>query len=193
MSGWSGFSHIAMAFLLTAPMWACGGSESEEQGGARGSARGGELVSAEAVRNCAGFSTEDAAQVLDLPAAEIEEASEDIHETLRGCSYRSTRDPMTGVAFTLATSESVEEAVDGMAYGREMAGMAKRTIEGVTETGSSRPALEEVEGVGDEAYWMEVNGTLNVRVKNVEIQIQAPDDTAQQKEVARRIVNGLTG
>lgn len=191
MNGRSGLSRMEVVLLVAVLAQACGGGEPERQGGALGSARGGQLVSAEAVRSCAGFSAEDAAQVLGIPGA-IEEASEDIHETLRACSYRSTTDPMTGVAFTLATSESVEEAVDGMAYGREMAGLAKGSIEAVTGAASGAGPLEEVEGIGDEAYWMEINGTLNVRVKNVEIQVQAPDDREQQKEVARRVVEGLT-
>jgi hypothetical protein len=39
---------------------------------------------------------------------------------------------------------------------------------------------------------MEVNGTLNVRVNNVEIQVQGPSDREQQKAVARKVVEGLT-
>jgi hypothetical protein len=199
MSQLIGFSSPRGVLVVVALALACGNGEPASEGGAtepsQGSAtepaRGGGLVSAEAVRDCAGFSVEDAAAVLGIPASEIEQSSQDIHETLRMCSYVRRAD-LNGVSFSLATNESVDEAVSGMASGREMAGLAKGSIDAVTGTSSGAPPLEEIEGIGDEAYWMEVNGTLNVRVNNVEIQVQGPSDREQQKAVARKVVEGLT-
>jgi hypothetical protein len=180
----------AAALMVVAFAVSCGRGETEGPGGALTDASGGGLVSAERVRSCANFSTDDAAAVLGIAAGEIEEMSHDIHETLRMCTYMRRAD-LRSVSFSLATNESIDEAVSGMASGREMAGFAKRTIEGVTGTGSAAPPLEDVAGIGEDAYWMEVNGTLNVRVKNVEIQVQSPDDREKQKDVARKIVEGL--
>jgi hypothetical protein len=149
------------------------------------------MVSADAVKECAGFTPRDAAEILGVPAATLEDRSQDLYDTARSCAYASTADASVGVSFTLVTEESVEDAIGQMQSLRENAGLAKTTIEGVTGATSEESPLKEVEGIGDEAFWMEVNGTLTVRVGNVSILVIAPQDRGQQEEVARRVMEGL--
>ena len=52
-------------------------------------------------------------------------------------------------------------------------------------------AYTEVDGLGDEALWTGVNGSLAVRKGNLSLQITLPKDQSAQEEVARRFLSRL--
>ena len=149
------------------------------------------MVSPLAVAACGGFTVEDTASILGVSASELEDRSEDSSENLRLCSFWHS-ESMEGVSFYLSVSDSVARAVDEMEQGRGMAGFAQTTIDQTTGTESQEEALEGVEAIGEEAYFMEVNGTLNVRVGNIQIQVLPMEDREQMKEVGRIVATGLS-
>jgi len=79
-----------------------------------------------------------------------------------------------------------------MEQGRGMASVAQTTIDRATGTESQEEALENAEELGEEAYFMEVNGTLNIRVGNVQIQVLPMEDQEQMKKVGRIVSMGLS-
>ncbi len=148
------------------------------------------LVSPAAVAACGGFTIKDAASILGVPANELEDRSEVSSSKLSLCSFLRSGS-MEGVGFYLSVSNSVERAVAEMEQGRGMAGFAQTTIDQATGTKSQEEALENADGLGEEAYFMEVNGTLNIRVGNVQIQVLPMEDQEQMKKVGRIVAMGL--
>lgn len=142
---------------------------------------------------CAGFTAARAAAFLGVPAADIKDASTNLYEKLRMCSFASTQeDGRTLLGLSLRRDDSIEEATLEMARLRENAGLAQGVIAGATTQDAKGPAYEEIAGLGDEAIWTQVNGTLNVRKGNVAIQIMAPSDRDAQKRLAEQVVAGLS-
>jgi hypothetical protein len=154
------------------------------------SAEANGMVSPEAVAACGGFTLNDAAYVLGVPASELEDRSEASSDNLNLCSFLISGS-MDGVGFYLSVSDSVQRAVAEMEQGRGMAGLAQKTIDQATGTQSQDEALESEDNIGEEAYFMEVNGTFNVRVGNVQIQVFHMEDQEQMKEVGRMVAAGL--
>ena len=105
------------ALAFAAVLVGCGG-RATDGGGASGqgkeAGRGDGMVAAAKVASCAGYTTEVAAQVLNVPAAEIEEKSQDLYEKLRSCSFVSSQDATRRVEFSLRRDDSVEKATDEM-------------------------------------------------------------------------------
>ena len=97
-----------------------------------------------------------------------------------------------GVCFYLSVSNSIERAVAEMEQGRGVASVAQTTIDRATGTESQEEALENAEELGEEAYFMEVNGTLNIRVGNVQIQVLPMEDQEQMRKVGRIVSMGLS-
>ncbi|MGH7564027.1 MAG: hypothetical protein ACREK5_06355 [Gemmatimonadota bacterium] len=183
--------------LISLSILACGGSEGARDEGSAASPeseapRGsGGLVSSEAIERCAGFTAEDAAAILGVGAADVEDRSRDETARIRMCSYALTSDPFTSVSFNLSARESAEDAAASLASEREMMGAAQGAIEGVMGEPSGDRAYQEIEGVGDEAFWSPLNRALMTRVGNVIVQVTTPDDVEKQKEVARMVAEGL--
>lgn len=148
------------------------------------------MVSPAAIAACGGFTIEDAASILGVQAGELEDRSEVASSNLTLCSFLRSGST-EGVGFYLSVSESVERAVEEMERGRGMAGFAQTIIDQTTGTESQEEALESADGIGEEAYFMEVNGTLFVRVGNVQIQVFPMENQEQMKEVGRMVAAGL--
>lgn len=151
-------------------------------------AKGG-VIPAEKVKACAGFSAETAAGLLGVPAGQLVDRSSDVYDKLRSCSFLDPKQPGVGVTFSLRRDDSVEDAAQEMASFRDHLGVAQRVLP--EPGGSSQAAAEEVPGLGDEAVWARVNGTLNVREGNVTIQVAQPADRELQKRVAEEVLAGL--
>ena len=152
--------------------------------------RNDEMVSPAAVSACGGFTLEDAAAILGVPASELEDRSDTSSEKLTLCSFLR-KGSAEGIGFYLSVSDTVERAVVEMEQGRGMAEIAQTTIDQVTGTESQEAAQVSVNGVGEDAYFMEVNGTFNARVGNVQIQVFHLEDRESMKEVGRRVAGGL--
>jgi hypothetical protein len=149
-----------------------------------------EVVSAADIATCAGFTIEDAAAILQVAVSDLDDRSESYSEALHLCSYR-LQGSSQGTGFYLSVSPSVERAIAEKDQGREMAGISQQTIDLVTGHESQEKALEELRKIGEDAYFMEVNGTLNVRVGNVQIQVFHLDEREQMLAVARKVAGGL--
>ncbi|MCG6928628.1 MAG: hypothetical protein LJF30_25395 [Acidobacteria bacterium] len=148
------------------------------------------LVAAEKVKACAGFTAETAAGLLGVPAASITDHSSDLYEKLRSCSFEDKEHPGTYVTFSLRLDDSVEEAAHEMAVFRDHLGVARAVLPDAGDATKGAP-VEEIAGLGDEAIWARVNGTLNVRWGNVTIQVSLPDDRDVQRRIAEKVLEGL--
>lgn len=203
-SRWQGLVSGSFAAPLLVVAFAaqagCGGGPVDDGGAAGGGKAGvareagtggGGMVAAERVANCAGFTAETAAEILGVPAAEVEDESTDLYDKLRNCSYASRQDSAKRVNFSLRRDDSIEEAADEMDVFRSHLGTAQGALAGVTGEEAKGAPYEEVPGLGDEALWAPINGTLNVRRGNVSIQVSLPDDREAQEKVAERVVAGL--
>jgi len=182
---------LALALLLTG----CGGSETPKQA-APGAApevrqREADTVDPAKIEKCGGFTSETAAKILGIPASDIEATSRLEYETLRICSFQSRSDSRKIVSFSLGWETSAEEAKAGMASTRENLGIARRSIGAVTGSADKGPTLEEISGLGDEAYYTRVNGTLVARVSNVTVLVMTAPDLEAYKQVAREVIKGL--
>jgi hypothetical protein len=200
---WRGAAITAGATVLIALALAgCGGS-GEQSGGTGTSsvpapaatstptAAASGMIAPQRVAGCAGFTAAAAAQLLGVPVADIKDASSDIYDKLRSCTYASTADSTKQVSFTLAVADSVREATDDMAVLRGHLGVGQRALGGVTGSGAEATPFEEVAKLGDEAVWARLNKTLNVRVGNITVQVAFPEDRAAQEQLARSVVAGL--
>ena len=170
----------------------CGRKSAEPSAGTSGKQDGkrtgsGGTVSLATVQSCAGFSTAAAAEILGIPAADLVDQSQDLYETLRSCSFGNPNDSRQSVIFSLSHDESVEEATAEMASLRSNLELAQHTPAGAPGEG----AYSDISGLGDEALWTAVNGTLNVRWRNVSLQVISPSDKKAQIAVAEKVLAGL--
>lgn len=181
--------------LVVAALAACGREPASQVGGdaaARAPAASA-TVPPEKVAGCAGFTGERAAAFLGVPAADVKDASTNLYAELRMCSFSSTQeDGRTLLGFSLRRDASIEEATLEMARLRENVGLAQGVIADTTKPDAKGPAYEEIRGLGEEAIWTQVNGTLNVRKGNVSIQVMSPSDRDAQKRLAEQVVAGLS-
>jgi hypothetical protein len=150
----------------------------------------GGVIPAERVKTCAGFTPETAATLLGVPAAGIVDRSADLYEKLRSCTFLDPKNPSTLLTFSLRRDDSVEEAKEEMVSFRDHLGVARQSLPGA-EGSTKEPAVQEISGLGDEALWVRINGTLNVREGNVTIQVSQPGDRDVQKKVAEKVLEGL--
>lgn len=148
------------------------------------------MIPQDAISRCGAFTIGDAAAVLSVPAGALEDRSEVYSSKSSLCSF-VVPGTAEGVAFYLAASGSVERAISEMEQGRGMAGIAQENIDRATGTTSLEPLLQSTSEIGEEAYFMEANGTLMVRVGNVQIQVLHMDDPEQMKSVGRKVAAGL--
>jgi hypothetical protein len=153
-------------------------------------ATAGGVIPVEKVKACAGFTPETAAALLGVPAAGIVDRSADLYEKLRSCTFLDPKNPSTLLTFSLRRDDTAEEAKEEMVSFRDHLGVARQSLPGV-EGSTKEPAVQEISGLGDEALWVRINGTLNVREGNVTIQVAQPEDREAQKKVAEKVLEGL--
>ena len=149
-----------------------------------------ELIPAAAIVNCAGFTSADAALILGVPEATLVDASENYSPSSSLCSF-SQPQSSEGVGFYLAASGSVERAAAEMEQGRGMGEVAQVVIDRATNTQSVEAPIQAAQSLGEEAYFMDVNGTLMIRVANVQIQVLPMEDREQMKAVGLQVVQRL--
>lgn len=170
-----------------------GDAASGGSGGSSGSAAGSGMVAQERIDACAGIDAQAAAGILGVPAAELTEfqGMDSGSPGMYSCGFRSRENPGTAVGFYLQPLSSVAEAVASMESDRENLRMAAGAIGAVTPDANEQAPIQPIEGLGDEAYWTPVNGTVNLRKANVLVQVVAPQDVEAKKRLAERIAAGL--
>jgi len=182
-SGRLGVVHgrIAALLLLAVVLTACSRSESPTTAG------GGTVYSAEQV-SCALFSVDDAAAVLGVPAADIKAYAQELYPGNQDCSFNGGGlDKL--VSFNLSLAPSSEEAATDMAQYRGHLEIARGVKPFKDDLADG--AYSEVEGLGDEALWTAVNGTLSVRKENFSLQITLPKVRDLQRGIAEKILSRL--
>lgn len=172
----------------------CGGSSKPPEpaavsGGAASSPSSG-LITPDALTRCAGVTVEKAATIVGASPADLTEYSRPEGKT-RLCLYQNTKDRSKAVSFTLSRRDSVEGASTSMRNERENVVMAQGSIDRVSGSKSKDKALQDVSGIGDEAFYSPMNGAIMLRVANVISQVTAPKDMALKKRVAEEVARGL--
>jgi hypothetical protein len=175
--------------LLSIAVVGCGGSSEPSATGSRPGAPAG-LIAAGALARCAGFTVETAAAIVGAEPAEFTDDSQ-TEGDLRMCRYSHAMDRSRTVSFTLSRSDSVERAAASMQSERETMGMAQGAIDRVMGSQSKDAAVEDVSGIGDEAFYWPMNDTIMLRVANVQAQVMAPADMALKKRTAEEVAQGL--
>jgi hypothetical protein len=166
----------------------CGkGGPGAERGA--GTQAGGETAATYApdMEQCGGFTARDASGIVGIPAVQLTSKSQRLYEGVWTCSFM-VEDGTRGVSFTVTVKPSVAEAVEDMAQYR-----AHLEVAGETPRYKDLPsgAYSDLSGLGDEAIWTEVNGSLTVRKGNITIQVQMPHDKADQIKVVEAFLTKL--
>jgi uncharacterized protein with GYD domain len=139
-----------------------------------------------AMDNCAGFTAQDAASVLGVPAEAMTAQPQELYAGSWKCSFSGGDKTL---AFTVTAARSVEEASRRMEQYRAH----------LRTTGSAEPfkanlpngAYADVRDVGDEAVWTDMNFSLTARRGNVSIRVLMPKDRRVQIEAARKFLEKL--
>jgi hypothetical protein len=136
---------------------------------------------------CGGFTAADAAAILGVPAAGVTAKVQRSHEALWLCSFAGSDG--RAVSFSIAIAESAEEAARGLESYRANLTIAAASpaVRATVPDGACSP----VAGLGDEAFWTGVNGTLTVRRKNVSLQVSLPPERPAQVKVAEAFLRRL--
>jgi len=169
--------------LITLVLGACSQSEPAAMaGGGKSKTYTGDQL------NCDLFTQEDAATLFGVPAPQIKVASEVLYEGNWNCSFNGGGlDKL--LSFNISFSPKIETAVLEMAQYRSHLEVAR----GVKPFKDDRAegAYSEVDGLGDEALWSAVNGTLTVRQGNASLQISLPKTREVQRAIAQTLLSRL--
>ena len=135
--------------------------------------------------DCAGFATQDAAAWLKIPAEQVSRRVEKVGGSLWICPYSAGGSP-PGISFSLEVSPSAAKAAEQMERYREHLVTAGDT--GPFKGKLPKGADSDIMGVGDEAVWSDVNGSLTVRRGNVTLQVTLPKVKADQIKLAQAVL-----
>ncbi len=150
-----------------------------------GEAKAGKMVKIDGSK-CGGFTTADAAKILQVPAAAIQAWTQNPHESFWTCSFASGK---LLLEFSVAVSSTVEDAMADMVRYR-------RNMEETAATDAFKDSLPDgawsgIAGLGDEAVWTDINRTLRARQGNVIVQVLAPAGKPAQVKVAAAFFKNL--
>lgn len=155
-----------------------------------GAADAKDLVTKASAEDCLGFTTKDAAPFLGVAPAQLTRHIERVGKTVVVCSYAAGR-AVPGVAFGIELEASIPKAIEQMEQYRDS----------LATTGDTAPwknklpqgAYSDIvgHGLGDEAVWTDINGTLTVRKANASIQVTLPKAKTDQIKLAQAVVAKL--
>ena len=153
---------------------ACSGRPAGNETPAQGSAR------TPSAQGCAGFTAEDAASSLGVPAAQVKS---NVQESSKGfwlCSF-TTAATTGGISISVKIAPDEKSAVEDMAAYR-----SHLEVAGEQPQWKSLPkgAYSDIGGVGDEAVWSDINGSLSVRRQALTLQVMQPAGKLEQIKVA---------
>lgn len=148
------------------------------QGGAKGN-----KVFHPDMRNCGGFTSDDAAKLIDLPASRLEARTQKLESASWTCTFSSPDGK--GVAFTVSISENARKASDEMEELRSNLELAAETAPFKDKLPGGAYSEISGPGLGDESVWTDVNGTLTVRKGNITVQVLMPSGKREQIKVAQ--------
>lgn len=153
-----------------------------------GPQKGGKLYKPD-MSNCGGFTAEDAAGILGLPAAKITAKTKEMYAGFWQCTFESGIAGKS-VEFGITVSKSVEAAVRDMEQYRSHL----ETAGSVAPFKDKLPkgAYSDIGGLGDEAVWTDINNSLSVRQGNITILVSMPKGKLVQIKVAEKVLAKLT-
>ncbi|MDP2370182.1 hypothetical protein [Rhodoferax sp.] len=144
------------------------------------------IVAKADLEKCVGFTVQDAAAFLGVPAPQVARHIERISKTLVVCSFAAGR-ATPAIAFSIEIEPSIRKAVEQMDLYRD----------NLSTTGDTAPwkgklpkgAYSDIvgAGLGDEAVWTDINGTLTVRKANATIQVTLPKARPDQIKLAQTV------
>lgn len=144
------------------------------------------------IEACGGFTVEDAADLLGVSVTTVTLRLPEAfnYETLKTCAFEDTVGGR-GISYSLSWTDSVEEMIEDLQEERLNVGLAQTSIDAVMGEESDQAASYEIPGIGDEAFYAAVNGTVVARVGNVRVQVMNAPDLETRKAVAARVASRL--
>ncbi|MEW5910335.1 MAG: hypothetical protein AB1659_11085, partial [Thermodesulfobacteriota bacterium] len=126
------------------------------------------------------FSANDAAVLLGVPSGQVTSRIEKSYEGFWMCSFSADKGKKI-ISFSVTISKSVKIAADEM----------ERYRENLETAGSVKPfknnlpsgAYSDIMGLGDDAVWTDINGTLTARKGHISIQVTNPREKKEQIKV----------
>jgi hypothetical protein len=135
--------------------------------------------------NCSTFTADDAAAILGVPATEIQLDAQELYAGNYLCGYKVESSEKM-VSFNISLAKSGQDAANDMAQYRQHLDIAKNTKP--FKDNLAKGAYSDISGIGDDALWTDVNGTLMVRKGNLSLQVQLPKEKEAQLKVAQRFL-----
>jgi hypothetical protein len=137
--------------------------------------------------DCAGFTARDAAPFLGAPAAEVVRKVEKMTPTLFACSYAAGK-ASPGIAFSIEVSPTVRKAAEEMERYRDNLVVAGETAPWKGKLPKGAYSDLSGPGLGDDAVWTDINGSLTVRKGNVKVQVMTPKGKLPQVNLVEAVV-----
>ncbi len=168
----TGAMLLASGVLLAC---SCGGGQSGAP-----AATGQTASGAQSRLGCAGFTADDAASYLGVPAAQVKA---NVQESSKGfwlCSF-GTPANANAMSISVKIADTDKDAVEDMASYRshlEVAGEQPQWKD------LPKGAYSDIGGLGDEAVWTDISGSLTVRKGATTLQVMQPAGKLEQIKVA---------
>jgi hypothetical protein len=183
MRGFRRTLFLASSMIL---LVSCGGSQQNEKAPAAVQTQSGKRSSPN-LQGCVGFSVDDAAQLLAVSAGQVTPKIEETYKGFWQCSYTAAGGS-NGVSFSVTVSPNGKKAAEEMEQYRsnlELAGGQPQW------KNLPKGTYSDIMGLGDEAVWTDINGSLSARKGNITVQVLQPPGKMEQIKVAQAILKKL--
>lgn len=175
--------YVTFLVMLLGLLASCGGGQKGQQTPAAASSQ----PSASNPQSCVGITADDVAPFLGAPAAQITANIEESYKGFWLCSFAQPGGS-TSVSFSVKIAGSEKEAAGDMEEYRnnlELAGQQPQW------KNLPKGAYSDILGLGDEAVWTDINGSLTVRKGKITLQIVKPAGKMEQIKIAEAFLKKL--
>ncbi len=169
-------AHLLASLMIL--LVSCGGSQQNEKAPAAVQTQSSKPTPN--MQGCVGFSVEDAAQLLGVPAGQVTPKIEETYKGFWQCSFTAAG-ASNGVSFSVTVSPSAKVAAEEMEQYR-----SNLEVAGGQPLWKNLPkgAYSDIMGLGDEAVWTDINGSLSARKGHITVQVLQPQGKMEQIKVA---------
>ena len=126
------------------------------------------------------FNAQDAAPLLGVSADRIASRIEKGYEGFWLCSFAVEKEGKM-ISFSVTVSKNAKTASEDMEKYRDNLETAGSVAPFKDKLPSG--AYSDIMGLGDEAVWTDINGTLTARKRNISIQVTSPKEKKEQIKV----------
>jgi len=137
---------------------------------------------------CLGFTAEDAAPFLGVSASAITMSATQGYEGFWQCSFNAAGADKQ-IAISVTVSKDAKTAAADMEQLRGNLELAGST--GPFKDNLPKGAYSDISGIGDEAVWTDVNGTLSARKGRVSVQVIQPPGKMAQIAIAEAVLRRM--